>query len=226
MKKKLMDYQKQWKARRGHILKAPFHVPDAKKHVEKDIYVLDKKALHEQVVDLQFDKTDLEHYDTLNSDATFLKESCKNKTLCKQLYDWLGYEIRFLVVCNAIAQYQSCPLDDAPALSAGTAPAPEADKSDNDEGAGGAGGEGAGGAGGAAGEALQRGLTAEQRAERGLPPVRQQRQARTKHSQQLAQAAKHKRGQDEVPQGGAAEASDESDISPALKTPLRYVIFA
>ena len=47
-----MDYQKQWKARRGHILKAPFHVPDAKKHVEKDIYVLDKKALHEQVVDL------------------------------------------------------------------------------------------------------------------------------------------------------------------------------
>ena len=29
MKKKLMDYQKQWKARHAHILKAPFHVPDA-----------------------------------------------------------------------------------------------------------------------------------------------------------------------------------------------------
>ena len=60
MKNKLIDYQKEGKARSGHILKAPFHVPDAKKHVEKDIYVLDKKALHEQVVDLQFDKTDLE----------------------------------------------------------------------------------------------------------------------------------------------------------------------
>jgi len=44
MKKKLMDYQKQWKARRGHILKAPFHVPDAKEHVEKNVYVVDKKS--------------------------------------------------------------------------------------------------------------------------------------------------------------------------------------
>jgi hypothetical protein len=44
MKKKLIDYQKQWKARRGHILKAPFHVPDAKEHVEKDVYVVDKKS--------------------------------------------------------------------------------------------------------------------------------------------------------------------------------------
>ena len=334
MKKKLIDYQKQWKARRGNILKAPFHVPDAKEHVEKDVYVIDKKALQEMVVNLQFNKKDLEHYDTLNSDATFLKESCRTKALCNKLYDWLGYEMRFLVVCDAIAQYQSRPLEDAPPLPAGTAPAAAAGQNDDgdgagddDDGAGGAGGDGVGGAGGAAGdkrpdphhfmawdlaevlsvpwnemrfteisdssecysfwpacivffyitelpeklpevdgalhklwqrtysspmkaedldstpiafndeetawckktiEALQRGLTAEQRAERGLPPVRQQRQARTKQSQQLVQAAKRKRGQDDVPQGGAAEASDESDISPALKTPRRYVcvIFA
>ena len=85
MKKKLIDYQKQWKARRGNILKAPFHVPDAKEHVEKDVYVIDKKALQEMVVDLQFNKKDLEHYDTLNSDATFLKESCKSKALLQQV---------------------------------------------------------------------------------------------------------------------------------------------
>jgi hypothetical protein len=90
VKKKLIDYQKQWKARRGNILKAPFHVPDAKEHVEKDVYVIDKKALQEMVVDLQFNKKDLEHYDTLNSDATFLKESCRTKALCNKLYDWLG----------------------------------------------------------------------------------------------------------------------------------------
>ena len=159
MKKKLIDYQKQWKARRGNILKAPFHVPDAKEHVEKDVYVIDKKALQEMVVDLQFNKKDLEHYDTLNSDATFLKESCRTKALCNKLYDWLGYEMRFLVVCDAIAQYQSRPLEDAPLLPAGTAPAAAAGQNDDgdgagddDDGAGGAGGDGVGGAGGAAGD--------------------------------------------------------------------------
>ncbi len=58
----------------------------------------------------------------------------------------------FLVVCDAIVQYQSRPLDYAPALAAGAAPAAPADKvddADEGEGAGGAGGDGAGGAGGA-----------------------------------------------------------------------------
>ena len=50
--------------------------------------------------------TDLEQYDTLNSDICFLKEQCKTKAHCKQLYQWLALEMRFLVSLDAIAQYQ------------------------------------------------------------------------------------------------------------------------
>ena len=40
IQKKLMDYQKQWKARSAHILKAPFHIPDALEHKENSVYFL------------------------------------------------------------------------------------------------------------------------------------------------------------------------------------------
>ena len=90
-----MDYQKQWKARRTHILKAPFHIPDAPEHNENGVYMLWKER-----------SPDLEQYDTLNSDICFLKEQCKTKAHCKQLYQWLGLEMRFLVSLDAITQYQ------------------------------------------------------------------------------------------------------------------------
>ena len=139
-----MDYQKQWKARRAHILKAPFHIPDAPEHNENGVYMLGKKDLQEVVVDLTFKETDLEQYDTLNSDICFLKEQsqqCKTKAHCKQLYQWLGLEMRFLVSLDAIAQYQSRPIVPvAPAGGAGAATpsAPgdrndDADKSSDDE---------------------------------------------------------------------------------------------
>ena len=74
-------------------------------------------------------------------------------------------------------------------------------------------------------ESLQRLLTAEQREKLGLrPPTK--RQARTKLSQQQAQAEKRKGAQNTVPRGDAAEASDESDDVPALpglKTARRCV---
>ena len=52
IKKKLMDYQKQWKARCAHILKAPFNIPDAPEHNENGVYMLGKKDLQEVVVEL------------------------------------------------------------------------------------------------------------------------------------------------------------------------------
>ena len=316
MRKKLLDFQKQWKARRAHVMKAPFHVPDSPAHVEKDIYIIPKKALQELVVDLKFDEKDLELYDSLNSDITFLKESCKSKALCKQFYDWLGYEMRFLIVCDAIAEYQSRPIDAAPAPAAAPAgaatPAALADDADEGDDTGDAGKDGEKrqdphhflawdlneirsipwnemrfteikdssecysswpaciaffyitelpksfpDVDGALHklwlqsyaspmkaedldstpiafskeetewckktiESLQRGLTASQREERGLP-VSRLRPARTKQSVQVAQAAKSKGAQDDVRQADAAEASDECDISPSLKTPRRCV---
>ena len=68
--------------------------------------MLGKKDIQEVVVDLSFKETDLEQYvkyDTLNSDICFLKKQCKTKAHCKQLYQWLGLEMRFLVSLDAIA---------------------------------------------------------------------------------------------------------------------------
>ena len=60
MKKKLLDWQKQWKARCAHILKAPFHVPDSPPDSEEGVYVIGQrvefKDLHEMVVALKFDE--------------------------------------------------------------------------------------------------------------------------------------------------------------------------
>ena len=128
-----MDYQKQWKARRSHILKAQFHIPDAPEHNENGVYMLGKKDLQEVVVNLSFKEADLEQYDTLNSDICFLKEQCKTKAHCKQLYQWLGLEMRFLVSLDAIAQYQSRPIVlVAPAGGAGAAtPSAPGDRNDD-----------------------------------------------------------------------------------------------
>ena len=60
MKKKLTDYQKQWKARSTHILKAPFYIPDAQEYKENGVYMIGKKDLQEIVVDLCFKEKDLE----------------------------------------------------------------------------------------------------------------------------------------------------------------------
>ena len=51
IKKKLQDYQKRWKARSAHILKAPFHIPGAQQHRENGFYMIRKKDLREVVVD-------------------------------------------------------------------------------------------------------------------------------------------------------------------------------
>ena len=133
MKKKLTDYQKQWKARRAHILKAPFYIPDAPEHKENGVYMIGKKDLQEIVVDLCFKEKDLEQYDTLNSNICFLKDQCKTKANCQQLYEWLGLEMRFLVALDAIAQYQSRPIDPvAPAGGASAAtPSTPGDKNDD-----------------------------------------------------------------------------------------------
>jgi len=79
VKRKLLDFQKQWKARRAHILKAPFYVPDSPPHVEKDVYIIPRKAVHEMEVDLKVTESDLELYDQLNSEVPFLKDACKSK---------------------------------------------------------------------------------------------------------------------------------------------------
>ena len=133
MKKKLTDYQKQWKARRTHILKEPFFIADAPDHKKNGVYMIGKKDLQEIVVDLCFKEKDLEQYDTLNSNICFLKDQCKTKANCQQLYEWLGLEMRFLVALDAIAQYQSRPIDPvAPAGGASAAtPSTPGDKNDD-----------------------------------------------------------------------------------------------
>ena len=103
--------------------------------------MLGKKDLQEVVVDPAFKETDLEQYDTLNSDICFLKEQCKTKAHCKQLYQWLGLDMRFLVSFDAITQYQSRPIVPvAPAGGAGAAtPSAPGDKNDDAEPAAGGG---------------------------------------------------------------------------------------
>jgi len=93
-----------------------------------------KKDLREVVVDLTWKETDLEEYDAFNSDICFLKDQCKTKAYCKQLYDWIGLKMCFLIALDAITQYQSLPIV-APSCGAGAAPpgAPTGDKNNEAE---------------------------------------------------------------------------------------------
>ncbi len=121
MRRKLLEYQKHWTVHRGHTLKAPFHVPDSLKHVENDIYIIARKVLHKLVGDLKFDNKDLEHYDALNNDVTFLKEQsffynshlpsvdCTLHTLCPAvdcaLHKLWASGCKFAVVLQADYKY-------------------------------------------------------------------------------------------------------------------------
>ena len=63
--------------------------------------VIRKKNLQQKPIDLQWDSKMLMHYEGLNADAPSLKEQRKSKGQFKYLYDWLGLQLRFLVVYYA-----------------------------------------------------------------------------------------------------------------------------
>ena len=104
-------------------------------------YMIRKKDLREVVVDLTWKETDLEEYDAFNRDICFLKDQCKTKAYCKQLYDWIGLKMCFLIALDAITQYQSLPIV-APSCGAATgdkndeAESPSDDASDSAAGGG------------------------------------------------------------------------------------------
>lgn len=99
-------YQKAFKHRRSYYLKEPFTVPGAPKVVLKSMVAPgDNSKTVEMPIDMTFTANDLERYDALNKTPELMNKGCKGKERFGQLLELLALDLRYLLVCDQLAQH-------------------------------------------------------------------------------------------------------------------------